>query len=371
MAEAAAKKGAVAKGAGAKGGAKKDGAAKAAAPKAPAAAPKPTRSGVERAAILLLTLGETEAAEILRHMGAKEVQQLGKAMSDLANVSREEVSKVLGDFNSSVERQTSVGVGGEDFVRKVLVNALGEDKAATLMDRIPIASRRKGLEALKWMDPKSVAEIMRNEHPQIVSIVLSYLDPDQAAEVLNFMPEDMRSDLMIRVATMDGVRPSALSELDEMIEKSFSGVNSSKTSTMGGPKVAAAIMNLVKGEASNSILNDLAKVDEGLSQKIQDLMFIFDDLLKVDDRGMQELLRQVAADKLLIALKGADDALKAKIFKNMSQRAAEMMKDDLEAKGPVKLSEVEAAQKEILVAARKLADAGTISLGSAGGEQYV
>jgi flagellar motor switch protein FliG len=363
MAEAAAKKGA-AKGEGAKGAGAK-------APAKPAAPPKPSRSGVERAAILLLTLGETEAAEILRHMGAKEVQQLGRAMTDLANVSREEVSSVLGDFNSSVEKQTSVGVGGEDFVRKVLVNALGEDKAATLMDRIPITSRRKGLEALKWMDSKAVAEIMRNEHPQIISIVLSYLEPDQAAEVLAFMPDDMRSDLMIRVATMDGVRPSALTELDEMIEKSFAGASSSKTSSMGGPKVAAAIMNLVKGDSSNAIMSDLTKVDERLSQKIQDLMFIFDDLEKVDDRGMQELLRQVPADKLLISLKGADEALKAKIFKNMSQRAAEMMRDDLEAKGPVKLSEVEAAQKEIIIAARKLADAGTISLGTGGGDEYV
>jgi flagellar motor switch protein FliG len=366
MAEAAAKKGAAPKAA-AKGGAAKP----AAVEKKPAAPVGPKRTGVERAAILLLTLGESEAAEILRHMGAKEVEQLGKAMTDLANVSREEVSGVLTDFSSGVEKQTSVGVGGEDFVRKVLVNALGEDKAATLMDRIPITSRRKGLEALKWMDSKAVAEIMRAEHPQIVSIVLSYLEPEQAAQVLSFMPDTMRSDLMIRVATMDGVRPSAMSELDEMIEKSFAGASSSKTSTMGGPKVAAAIMNLVKGEAGNLIMTDLAKVDEALSQKIQDLMFIFDDLQKVDDRGMQELLRQVPADKLLIALKGADETLKAKIFKNMSQRAAEMMKDDLEAKGPVKLSEVEAAQKEIIVAARKLADAGTISLGSGGGDDYV
>ncbi len=353
---------------GAKPGAKGAAGAK---PAKAAGPPKPSRSGVERAAILLLTLGETEAAEILRHMSAKEVQRLGKAMADLANVSREEVSTVLGDFSASVERQTSVGVGAEDFVRKVLVNALGDDKAATLMDRIPITSRRKGLEALKWMDPKSVAEIMRNEHPQIVSIVLSYLEADQAAEVLAFMPEAVRSDLVIRIATMDGVRPQALSELDEMIEKSFAGASSSKTSTMGGPKVAAAIMNLVKGDAGGAIMADLAKADEQLSQKIQDLMFIFDDLQKLDDRGMQELLRQVPADKLLIALKGADETLKAKIFKNMSQRAAEMMKDDLEAKGPVKLSEVEAAQKEILVAARKLAEAGTIQLGTGGGDSYV
>ena len=346
----------------------KEGAPKPAAKKAQAA---PKRSGVERAAILLLTLGESEAAEILRHMGAKEVQKLGKAMADLANVSRDEVSTVLGEFTKTVEGQTSLGVGGEDFVRKVLVNALGEDKAATLMDRIPITNRRKGLEALKWMDSKSVAELVRNEHPQIISIVLSYLEPDQASEVLAFMPDAMRSDLMVRVATMDGVRPTALTELDEMLEKSFAGAGASKTSTMGGPKVAAAIMNLMKGEHSGLIMTDIGKVDEQLSQQIQDLMFIFDDLKKVDDRGMQELLRQVPADKLLIALKGADEDLKGKIFKNMSQRAAEMMKDDLEAKGPVKLSEVEAAQKEIIVAARKLADAGTISLGGGGGERMV
>src|SRR5687767_4442413 len=363
MAEAAAKKGAAPAAKGKEG-------AKPAAPKKAAAPALPQRSGVERAAILLLTLGESEAAEILRHMDAKAVQKLGKAMADLANVSREEVSGVLGDFNRSVEKQTSVGVGGEEFVRKVLVNALGEDKAATLMDRIPITSRRKGLEALKWMDSKAVAEILRNEHPQIVSIVLSYLDPDQAAEVLNFMPEAVRSDLVIRIATMDGVRPSALSELDEMIEKSFAGASSSKTSSMGGPKVAAAIMNLVKGEQSTAIMGDLSMVDEQLSQKIQDLMFIFDDLKKVDDRGMQELLRQVPADKLLIALKGADEDLKTKVFKNMSQRAAEMLKGDLEAKGPVRLADVEAAQKEILLAARKLADEGTIQLGGKG-EEYV
>jgi flagellar motor switch protein FliG len=363
MAEAAAKKAPAGKGKGGKAVAPKP-----AAKKAPEG---PKRTGVERAAILLLTLGESEAAEILRHMGAKEVQKLGKAMTDLANVSRDEVRGVLGDFTSTVEGQTSVGVGGEDFVRKVLVNALGEDKAATLMDRIPITNRRKGLEALKWMDSKSVAEIVRSEHPQIISIVLSYLEAEQAAEVLNFLPDSMRSDLMIRVATMDGVRPSALTELDEMIEKSFAGAGANKTSTMGGPKVAAGILNLMKGEQSNLIVTDLSKADEQLAQKIQDLMFIFDDLKKLDDRGMQELLRQVPADKLLIALKGADEDLKGKIFKNMSQRAAEMMKDDLEAKGPVKLSEVEAAQKEIIVAARKLADAGTISLGGAGGEKML
>jgi len=333
---------------------------------------KDKRTGVERAAILLLTLGETEAAEILKHLGAKDVQRLGRSMAELANVSRDEVRHVLGEFTTAVESQTSLGVANEEFVRKVLVNALGSDKANSLMDRIALGNARKGLDALKWMDARQVAELIRNEHPQIIAIVLSYLESDQAAEVLGCLPEGLRSDLVTRVALLDGIQPSALAELDDMMEKRFAnnGANA-VSSALGGLRVAAEMVNLLDSSVGTNVMSEIGKSDEALSQKIQDLMFVFDDLLEIDDRGMQELLRQVPADKLLIALKGADEDLKGKIFKNMSQRAAEMMKDDLEAKGPVKLAEVEAAQKEILLAARKLADAGTISLGSAGGEQYV
>lgn len=329
------------------------------------------RSGVERAAILLLTLGESEAAEILKHLGAKDVQRLGRTMAELSNVSREEVRNVLGDFTTAVENQTSLGVANEEFVRKVLVNALGEEKAASLMDRISLGGTRKGLDALKWMDARQVAELIRHEHPQIIAIVLSYLEPEQSAEVLECLPEQIRPDLVMRVALLDGIQPTALAELDDMMEKQFAaGGSSGKSSAMGGLRVAAEMLNLLDSSMGTAIMNDIGKTDEGLSQKIQDLMFVFDDLLDIDDRGMQELLRQVPADKLLIALKGADDTFKAKVFKNMSQRAAEMLKSDLEAKGPVRLSDVEAAQKEILLAARKLADEGTIQLGGKG-EEYV
>jgi flagellar motor switch protein FliG len=329
------------------------------------------RAGVERAAILLLTLGESEASEILKHMNAKDVQRLGRSMAELSNVSREEVRGVLGDFTAAVESQTSVGVGSDDFVRKVITNALGDEKAAGLLERISLGGQRKGLEALKWMDAKQVAELIRSEHPQIIAIVLSYLEPEQGADVLAHLPAELRADLVMRVATLDGIQPTALAELDEMMEKQFAASGASgKSSALGGLKLAAEMVNLLDSSVGTSLMTDIGKTDEGLSQKIQDLMFVFEDLIEIDDRGMQELLRQVPADKLLIALKGADDTFKTKVFKNMSQRAAEMLKSDLEAKGPVRLADVEAAQKEILLAARKLADDGTIQLGGKG-EQYV
>jgi flagellar motor switch protein FliG len=329
------------------------------------------RTGVERAAILLLTLGEQEAAQVLKHMGAREVQKVGSAMTRLTGVSRDEVTEVLAEFTTLVETQTSVGVGVDDFLRKVLVDALGQEKAASVIDRINLGPTSKGLEALKWMDPRAVAELIRHEHPQIISIVLAYLDADQAAEIISELPAGLRPEVLMRIATLDGVQPSALSELDDIMEKTFAGKGTTTTATLGGAKAAADIVNLLEASIEGPVMEQITRADEALSQKIQDLVFVFDNLIDVDDRGMQELLRNVQSDRLLLALKGADDELKAKIFKNMSQRAAEMLKDDLEAKGPVKLSEVESAQKEILMAARKLSEAGTISLGGKGGEQYV
>ena len=329
------------------------------------------RSGVERAAILLLTLGEQEAAQVLKHMGAREVQKVGAAMTRLSGVSRDEVSDVLTSFSSVVESQTSVGVGVDDFLRKVLVDALGQDKAASVIERINLGPTSKGLEALKWMDPRSVSELIRHEHPQIISIVLAYLDADQAAEIVSELPMGLRADVLMRIATLDGVQPSALTELDDIMEKQFAGKSTGKTNSLGGAKAAADIVNFLDTGVEGQVMEQILRADEALGSKIQDLIFVFDNLIDIDDRGMQELLRNVQSDRLLIALKGADDELKQKIFKNMSQRAAEMLKDDLEAKGPVKLSEVEGAQKEILTAARKLAEAGTISLGGKGGDEYV
>lgn len=330
-----------------------------------------SRTGTERAAILLLTLGEQAAAEVLKHMGAKDVQRLGGAMASMSNVSRKEVSTILTDFSTGVEGQTSLGVGADEYIRNVLVNALGEEKASSIIDRILLGHSSKGLEALKWMDPRAVAELVRQEHPQIIAIVLAYLDPDHAAEVMSAFPDWLRVDIVMRIATLDGIQPSALSELDEIMERRFAGNTVVKTSILGGPKVAANILNFLDGSTSGRVMDDMNRADEALAVKIQDLMFVFDNLLEVDDRGMQELLRGVSSDRLLLALKGADERLKEKIFANMSQRAAEMLKDDMATRGPVKLSEVEAAQKEILSIARKMADAGTLNLGGKGGEEYV
>ncbi|MDB6160829.1 MAG: flagellar motor switch protein [Gammaproteobacteria bacterium] len=328
------------------------------------------RTGTDRAAILLLTLGEQEAAQVLKHMGAKEVQRIGAAMAKLANVSKEEVYTVITDFASSVESQTSVGVGAEDFLRKVLVDALGQEKASSIIDRISIGRSTKGLEALKWMDARAVAELIRLEHPQIISIVLAYLEPDQSAEILTCLPANMRSDIMVRIATLDGVQPSALSELDDIMEKTFAGKGTARTSALGGAKAAANIINNLEPSHESVIMDQIVQTDEALGSRIQDLIFVFDNLLEIDDRSMQELLRQVSSDKLLLAMKGCEDAMKEKIFKNMSQRAAEMLKDDLESKGPVRISEVEAAQKEILQTARKLAESGAIALAGKG-DEYV
>ena len=323
------------------------------------------RSGTERAAILLLTLGEHEAAQVLKHMGAREVQKIGAAMAQLQNVSREEVSGVLLEFSDGVSRQTSVGVGVDEFLRNVMTNALGEEKAANVIERINVGMPNKGLETLKWMDSRSVAEVIRNEHPQIIAIVLAYLEPDMAAEVMAQLPQALHADVMLRIATLDGVQPAALSELDEVIEKSFASTGS-RTSELGGEQAAANIINALDASIESSVMEHITNVDSALGGRIQDLVFVFDNLIDVDDRGLQEILRQVQGDQLLLALKGCDEALKQKIFKNMSQRAAEMLRDDLEAKGPVRLAYVEAAQKEILAVARKLAEEGTIALGGKG-----
>jgi flagellar motor switch protein FliG len=329
------------------------------------------RNGTERAAILLLSLGEQEAAEVMKHMGAKDVQRIGAAMTQLKNISRTDVSQILSEFTVTVEGQTSLGVGVDEYLRKVLIGALGEDKASGVIDRILFGRSSKGLEALKWMDSRAVSELIRQEHPQIISIVLAYLDPDQSAEVLALFPDWLRADVLMRIATLDGIQPSALHELDDVIEKQFAGKTGAlKTSVIGGIKTAANIMNFMDTSQESAVIDTIRKIDENLGSKIQDLMFVFDDLLEVDDRGMQEVLRAVPGERLLLAMKGADDGLKEKIFKNMSQRAAEMLKDDLESRGPVRLSEVEGAQKEILALVRKLAEAGTIQLGGKG-EEFV
>jgi flagellar motor switch protein FliG len=329
------------------------------------------RTGVERAAILLMALGEQATIEVLKHLGAAGVQRVGRAMASMSgSVTRDELAEILGEFTSSAEGQTSLGFGSDEYVKKVMVNALGEEKAANIIDRISLGRSNKGLESLKWMDPRKVASLIAGEHPQIIAIVLAYLESEQSSAVLAQFPEWLRVDIVMRIANLDGIRPDALIELDGIMEKYSVGGHSAKTSNLGGPKAAANIMNLLDGSQCNAVLEEISRNDEQLASRIQDSMFVFGNLLDIDDRGMQEILRGISSDKLLLALKGADDRMKEKVFKNMSQRAAEMLRDDMETRGPVKVSDVEAAQKEIVMVARKLADAGTIVLGGQG-EEYV
>lgn len=328
-------------------------------------------SGPERAAILMMSLGESSAAEVLKHMDPKEVQKVGTAMASLSNLSNDRVEDVLRTFADVVEDQSNIGVDTDEYIRKMLVTALGENKAGGVIDRILAGKSSKGLDSLKWMDPQSVADVVSNEHPQIIAIVLSYLDRDHAAEVLGYLDDKARSDVLMRIATLDDVPQAAIEELNAILEKQFNGGNNTKNSGVGGVKIAAEILNFVDNTQETEITEAITEHDAELAQAIQDQMFVFENLLDIDDRGMQTLLRDVQSDQLIIALKGADDAVQEKIFKNMSSRAAEMMRDDLEAKGPVKLKEVEDAQKGILEVARKLADAGDISLGGSGGDEYV
>ncbi|NVZ10014.1 flagellar motor switch protein FliG [Allochromatium humboldtianum] len=326
------------------------------------------KTGAERVAIFMMSLGEECAAELLRHMGPKEVQRIGGAMASLDRITRTDIDAVLKEFSELIQDQTALGIGADDYVRSVLRTALGDEKAAGLIDRILIGRNSKGLEALKWLDPRAIAEMIRHEHPQIVAIVLSHLDPDQSAETLSHLPERMQSDLILRIATLDGVQPAALQELDEILESQLSGKNTAKSSMIGGVQTAANILNFMEGTRETAIMEGVSQVDEDLSERIQELMFVFANLVDVDDRGIQTLLREVTTESLVLALKGAEEELRDKIFKNMSKRAAEMLREDLETKGPVRVSDVETAQKEILAVARRLADSGEIVLGSKGGE---
>ena len=327
-------------------------------------------SGTEKSALLLLGLGEKHAADILQHMGPKEVQDLGMVMAGLTNVTSEMMEEVMAEFVATIGNQTSLGLGSDDYIRNMLTSALGADKASGMIDRILLGRNSKGLEQLKWMEPKAIAEMIRLEHPQIISIVMSFLDPDQAAAVLSEFPEKVRSDIIMRVAALEGIQPNALQELDNILEKQFSGASNVKSSALGGVKKAADILNLVEGTIEQSVMEDITEVDEDLAQEIQDNMFVFENLNDIDDRGFQTLLREVASEQLLLAMRGIDDGLKEKFFKNMSSRAADMLRDDLEAAAPAKLSDVEAAQKEILTVVRRLADAGEIVLGG-GGEELI
>lgn len=328
-------------------------------------------SGIRKSAILLMSLGEEEAAEVLKFLGPKEVQKIGAAMAALSNVTHEEIQGTLSEFRGETEERTTLGMAADGYIRSVLTKALGDDKAASLIDRILQGGDTSGIESLKWMDSASVAELIKNEHPQIIATILVHLDFDQASEVLGQFNERLRNDVMLRIATLDGIQPHALRELNDVLTKLLSGGDHIKKTAAGGIKAAAEILNYMGGAAEGGVIGSIKEFDAELAQKIQDEMFVFEDVIKIDDRGIQLLLREIQSESLIIALKGATPELREKIFKNMSQRAAEMLRDDLEAKGPVRLSEVEAEQKEILKIVRRLSDEGQIVLGGGADEAFV
>lgn len=330
-----------------------------------------SEEGILKSAILLMSIGEEEAAEVLKYLGPKEVQKIGTAMAGLENVTREQIQASLREFREEAEEHTTLGMGNDGYVRSVLTKALGTDKAAGLIDRILQGGDTSGIESLKWMDSGSVAELIKNEHPQIIATILVHLDPDQASEILGKFAERLRNDAMLRIATLDGIQPNALRELNDVLTKLLSGADHLKKSTQGGVRTAAGILNFMGTAVESSIITSIKEFDEDLAQKIQDEMFVFEDIVDIDDRGIQLLLREIQSESLIVALKGTTPELREKIFKNMSQRAAEMLRDDLEAKGPVRLSEVENEQKEILKIARRLADEGQIMLGGKGEEGFI
>ncbi len=327
--------------------------------------------GIQDSAILLLAIGEEQAAEVFKFLSPSEVQKLGQVMAQLNNVTNERLDNVLERFTTEAEQNSSLGANSDEYIRTVLVKALGEDKANLLLDRILQGSDASGIEGLKWLDAPSVAELIKNEHPQIIASILAHLERDQASVVLTQFPERLRADVILRVATLDGIQPNALRELNEVMTKLLSGGNRVKKQALGGVRTAAEILNFVPSTDESAIIENIRAYDPDLAQQILDEMFVFDNLLDLDDRSTQLLLREIQSESLILALKGANEALREKIFKNMSQRAAEMLREDLEARGPVRLSEVEAEQKEILKTVRRLADEGQIALGGKGDDAYV
>lgn len=318
---------------------------------------------IEQAAILLLSVGEANAARIMRHLTPKDLQRVGAQMANMSDVNSADVALVMERVLFEAGAATGLSVGTETYIRNVMIEALGEERATTVIDHILMSDKTKGLEGLRWMNPKLVANTIRGEHPQIQAVILSYLYPDQAAEVLAQFPDKVRSDLLMRIATMETVNPAALQELNKIVEGELTGSGLQQGHFLGGVKFAADIMNNFESVAEQQLMDHIKEADELLGNRIQDLMFVFDDLKNVDDQGIQALLREVSSDGLVLALKAADDELKQKVFGNMSKRAGELLRDDLEARGPVRVSDVEKAQREILAVARRMADAGELRLG--------
>ncbi|MBN4664792.1 flagellar motor switch protein FliG [Pandoraea nosoerga] len=327
--------------------------------------------GLQRSAILLMSLGEDEAAEVFKYLAPREVQKLGAAMASLRQVSRDQIADVLQDFVLEAEQHSALSLDSSEYIRSVLNKALGSDKAAGLIERILQGGDTSGIEGLKWMDSNAVAELIRHEHPQIIATILVHLDRDQASEVLALFTERLRNDVVLRIATLDGIQPAALRELNDVLTKLLSGSENIKRSPMGGVRTAAEILNYLGGVHEESVIEAVRNYDSDLAAKIVEEMFVFENLLDVEDRSIQVLLKEIESESLIIALKGAPAELREKFFKNMSARAAELLREDLESRGPVRVSEVEAEQKKVLQVVRRLADQGAIVIGGRGDDAYV
>ncbi|RQH06014.1 flagellar motor switch protein FliG [Paraburkholderia dinghuensis] len=327
--------------------------------------------GAVKSAILLMSLGEEEAAEVFKFLGPREVQKIGAAMASLKNVKREDIEEVLQEFLKEAEQHTALSLDSNDYIRNVLNKALGEEKAGAIIDRILQGGDTSGIEGLKWMDSSSVAELIKNEHPQIIATILVHLDRDQAAEILACFVERLRNDVLLRIATLDGIQPAALRELDDVLSALLSGSDNLKRSPMGGVRTAAEILNFVPSQFEEGVLENVRQYDAELAQKIIDQMFVFENLLDLEDRAIQLLLKEIESESLIISLKGAPPALRQKFLSNMSQRAAELLAEDLDARGPVRVSEVESQQRRILQVVRTLAESGQIVIGGKAEDAYV
>ena len=323
-------------------------------------------SGTDRAAVIMLLLGEQQAADVIRFMSPREVNAVGTAMVGVADLSQDLVNLVLDDFVSTIKTQTNLGLGTPGYVENVFRRALGDEKAATVLGKIMPPASSKGLEILQWMDAKSIGEMVSKEHPQVIAIILSVLEHDIAAQVLGYIPDTKRAEIIQRVASLDTVQPSAMAELEGIMAEQFTNSSSAKAASLGGVETAAQIMNFANVAIESSVMLGVSNLDQGLASLIQDKMLTFENMAEIDNRGMQTLLRSIEQDMLMSALRGADEVTKDKFLSNMSERARDLLVDDMEAKGPIRVSEVEAAQKGIMQIARKLSDDGEIMLAGAG-----
>ena len=328
-------------------------------------------TGTQKSAILMMLLGEDGAAEILRNLSPKEAQSLGSEMYSVKDIDQETVNHVLNEFLSIVRQQTGLGFGSGNYIKNVFTKALGDDKAESILTRITPSSSEKPIELLEWMDARSIAELISAEHSQIISLVLSYLEYDLAAEVLSLLPVELQPEIITRIATLETVQPDALLNLQEILQKKFKENSSVKATKIGGIEAAAKIINFSNNSIEKKILEKIKENDADLLLAIQDRMFIFDNLILSDERALQTLLREVEEEVLALALKGADEVLRDKLLSCMSKRAASNIKDEIEVMGPVRLSEVQEAQKTIVSVARKLSDEGKIVLAGSGGEEMV